>query len=189
MRASERDIFFMTLISHCDCIHCYAGNWVLHPAHNAAAITQIEITWKQCFSRALDVIQEFLCFHCCHFLPSWVSCLDLSPLWEWRRERDNPNTHALPQMLLAATHPPVLQWNLCSSPPFISSLPLLAASSSVVLHIFTNPQNPPCFPSICQRQKSLSLCVATWNRYFSESIYKYENFLMQFGAPLPDGTV
>lgn len=50
--------FFMILNSHCDWIHGYGGNCV----HNVAAITQIEITWKQCFLYLFPLKRDFFVF-------------------------------------------------------------------------------------------------------------------------------
>lgn len=96
--ALRRDMFFMTLISHCDCIHCYAGNWVLHPVQLLFSWNHLKtVCFKTCHSRVL-------CFHRCHFLPSWDLYSDLS-IWENDAVKDKIQT-CYP---LTVTHSPVLQ--------------------------------------------------------------------------------
>lgn len=138
----------MTLNAHCDWIHGYGGNCV----HNVAAITQLEITWKQCFLYLFPLKRDFF-FTAVTFSPAEFHVQIFPFETDWCRER---HVHVLLQMLLTVTHRPVFQQSLCSSPPFISSLPLVAVLSSFVLCNFANLQNPPCFPPICQHcQQSL----------------------------------
>lgn len=156
----------MTLNAHCDWIHGYGGNCV----HSVAAITQLEITWKQCFLYLFPLKRDFFCvFSLLSPSPQLSFTFRSSPLRQTDAVKDT-----------------------CTSSCRCSSLSLIALSF--------NRAFAPLLPSshftlqICRILLAFLPSVNIVNSLSGKTTkqnrtYKYEKFLMELGAPLPDGTV
>lgn len=169
----------MTLNAHCDWIHGYGGNCV----HNVAAITQLEITWKQCFLYLFPLKRDFFCvFSLLSPSPQLSFTFRSSPLRQTDAVKDT-----------------------CTSSCRCSSLSLIALSFNRAFAPLL-PSSPPCLSLLCSPHLfSVTLQICRILLAFLPSVnivnslsgkttkqnrtYKYEKFLMELGAPLPDGTV